>query len=104
MLNEHPVYDISNKVLKYGLSLYEWLFVLFIAIAEFELFHVGIQMLYDLLSLALLVIALKVYKIGKPDGYIKSVIVYYYFLRDRNYFVAYKFEKKNDNIAYSLWF
>ncbi|MDA8299731.1 MAG: hypothetical protein M0Z57_07020 [Deltaproteobacteria bacterium] len=103
MLNEHPVYDISNKVLKFGLSLYEWLFVLFIAIAEFELFHVGIQMLYDLLSLALLVIVLKVYKIGKPDAYVKSVIVYY-FLQDKNYFVAYKFEKKNDNVAFSLWF
>lgn len=103
MLNEHPIYDISNKVLKFGLSLYEWLFVLFVAIAEFELFHVGIQMLYDLLSLALLVIALKVYKIGKPDAYVKSVIVYY-FLQDKNYFVAYKFEKKNDNVAFNLWF
>ncbi len=102
MLNEYPVYDISNKVLKLGLSLYEWLFVLSIAIVEFELFHNGLQMLYDLLSLAMLVIALKVYKIGKPDGFIKSLILYYW--RNRVYFVQYKFEKKNDNVAYKLWF
>lgn len=100
MLNSYPVYDISNKVLKLGLSLYEWLFVLAIAIVEFEIFHTGFQMLYDLLSLAMLVVALKFYKIGKPDQYIKSLILYY--LRSKLYFIPYKFEKKNDNIGFKL--
>ena len=100
MLNEYPVYDISNKVLKLGLSLYEWLLVLGVAIVEFEFFHTGFQMLYDLLSLALLVVGLKVYKIGKPDQYIKSLILYYW--RSKIYYVPYKFEKKNDNIGFKL--
>ncbi len=103
MLNRYPVYDISNKVLKLGLSLYEWLFVLSAAIAEFEIFHHGMQIVYDLLSLILLAVVLKVYKIGKPDGYIKSVIVYY-LLQNKSYCVPYKFERKNDNVAYKLWF
>jgi hypothetical protein len=102
MLNKYPVYDISNKVLKLGLSLYEWLFVLLIAIIEFELFHTSFQMFYDLFAIALLVVGLKVYKIGKPDRFIKSLILYYW--RNKVYFVQYKFEKKNDNIAYKLWF
>ena len=99
-MNKYPVYDISNKVLKLGLSLYEWLFVLVIAIVEFEFFHTGFQMLYDLLSLAMLVIALKVYKIGKPDQFIKSLLLYYW--RRKIYYVPYKLEKKNDNVGFKL--
>lgn len=102
-MNKYPIYDISNKVLKLGLSLYEWLFVLLIALVEFELFHHGGQVFYDLFSLALLVIGLKVYKIGKPDGYIKSVVVFY-LLQNKSNAVAYKFEKKNDNVTFKLRF
>ena len=103
MLKEYPVYDISNKVLKFGLSLYEWIFVIVAAIVELEFFHQGMQMLYALSSLVLLVLVLKFYKIGKPDAFIKSLVVYY-FLQRKIYFVAYKFERKNDNVAYNIWF
>jgi len=101
MINEYAIYDISNKVLKFGLSLYEWFAVIGTTMTGLLIFHKNIfDLAYNMLFLGLLVISLKVYKINKPDGYMKSVIGY--FFSNKTYHVHYKTEKKYDNIAYKL--
>jgi hypothetical protein len=86
------VYDISNKVLKWGLSLYEWGAVVFACVFSIAIFHKGLEIVYDLLFAAAVVFSLKFYKIGKPDGYVKSLMDFY--LSEKQYHVRYRPETK----------
>lgn len=97
MRDKFVVYDISNKVLKWGLSLYEWGAVILTGAISISIFHVGLEVFYDLLLTAAVVLSLKSYKIGKPDGYVKSLIDFY--MSKKEYHVHYRPEIKNDDVS-----
>ncbi|MHB1680996.1 MAG: hypothetical protein ACYCTB_10920 [bacterium] len=100
-MNEYAVYDISNKVLKWGLSLYEWGAVIFVTVIGIAIFNKGIiEVIYCLLFGAGLIAFLKFYKIGKPDGFVKSYIDYFWQIKD--YHVPYKPERRSAHVRYKL--
>lgn len=97
---EYTVYDISNKVLKIGLSVYEWGAVIFIFLISATIFHQKLEFIYDLAFTASVAGALKYYKIGKPDGYIGSL--YRFHMSSDTYHVHYRQENKSADIRFKL--
>lgn len=100
MRDRFIVYDISNKVLKWGLSLYEWGAVILTGAISISIFHVGAEVFYDLFLTAGVILLLKYYKIGKPDGYVKSLMDFH--LSVKEYHIHYKPEIKkikNDDVS-----
>ncbi|MHB1546715.1 MAG: hypothetical protein ACYCSB_06955 [bacterium] len=97
---EYTVYDISNKVLKLGLSFYEWGAVIFIGLISVTIFHRGLEFFYDMAFTAALVAVLKFYKLGKPDGFVGSLIRFY--MSSNIYHVHYRQENKSVNIRFKL--